>query len=106
MVDEALGRIHKAVLTRSGIPKGRKGEIDATGCLGHPQASVLPPSSEEELHTFVGAIGSKYPILARENVWAAADGLKIRLQQSTNWAIQNRYYNGWHGTTYVNCVFY
>ena len=69
-----------------------------------PLARVAPPSADE-LETYVAAIGNKYPILGDQKVWGAADGLKIRLQQSTNWAIQNRYYNEWQGSTYINSVF-
>ena len=70
----------------------------------NPLASVHPPT-EEELRSYTDAIGSKYPILQEEQVWGAADGLKILLQRSRDWAIQNRYYNGWKGSTFVNSVF-
>ena len=70
----------------------------------HPLAKVSLPSPEE-LQSYIVAIGNKYQVLQRERVWGAADGLKLRLQQSTDWAIQNKYYNGWTGGTYVNSVF-
>ncbi len=68
----------------------------------HPLASIRP-TSEEELQKYVDMIAQKYPIL--HNVWGACDGLKVPLQGSAYWAIQNRYYNGWAKGTYVNSVF-
>ena len=41
----------------------------------------------------------------QHKVWGAADGLKIHLQQPKNYLIQNRFYNGWKGGTFVNSVF-
>jgi hypothetical protein len=71
----------------------------------NPLASIRPPSSQEELQKYIDAIGTKYPILQEEKVWGAADGLKVPLQKSRDWTLQNRYYNGWAGGTYVNSVF-
>jgi len=31
--------------------------------------------------------------------------MKLQLQKSRDWLVQNRYYNGWKGTTFVNLVF-
>ena len=70
----------------------------------HPSAKIRPPS-QEELDSYVSAIGAKYPVLEEEKVWGAADGLKIRLQRSSDWSVQNKYYNGWKGATFVNSVF-
>ena len=70
----------------------------------HPLAMISTPT-EDELQSYTDAIGSKYPVLRRHRVWGAADGLKLRLQQSSDWAIQNRFYNGWTGSTYVNSLF-
>ena len=58
----------------------------------HPAAKVQVPS-KEELDAFKNCIGAKYPIL--KDVWGAADGLKLHIEQSTNWSKQNYYYNGW-----------
>ena len=58
-----------------------------------------------EMAEFMLAIGSKYPTLLGKRVWGACDGLKILLEKSTDWQIQNRYYNGWTSDTYVNDVF-
>ena len=38
-------------------------------------------------------------------MWGAADGLKVLIQQSNNWMTQNRFYNGWKDSSYVNGVF-
>ena len=70
----------------------------------HPLAMVREPT-KEELKEYCDAIATKYPILRREKVWGASDGLKLSLQQSSDFFIQNRYYNGWTGGTYVNSVF-
>ena len=69
----------------------------------HPFARISLPT-EEEVNLYILAIGKIYKALANERVWAAADGLKTPLQKSVDWAIQNRYYNGWQGSTYVNSV--
>ena len=34
MLDDKTGRIRQVALTKHGRPKGRKRDIDATGCLG------------------------------------------------------------------------
>eukprot|EP00536_Pseudo-nitzschia_multiseries_P000375 jgi/Psemu1/831/gm1.831_g len=70
----------------------------------HPKAMIRPPT-EEELEEYISAIGAKYPRLKERHVWGAADGLKVKLQQSSNWLIQSRYYNSWVCDTYVNSVF-
>ena len=74
------------------------------GLQYHPSAKISLPSSDD-IEKYVEAIGAKYFALHAHRVWSAMDGLKLRLQKSTDWAIQNRYYNGWGGNTYVNCVF-
>lgn len=70
----------------------------------HPLAKVSLPS-EDELKTYVDAIGTKYPLLKAEKAWAAMDGLKVPIQQSSNWLVQNQFYNGWTCSTYINSVF-
>ena len=67
-------------------------------------AKITDPTTDE-INEYIHAIGTKYPILLEERVWGACDGLKLLLEQSTNWAIQNRFYNGWTSDTYVNSVF-
>ena len=70
----------------------------------HDEASVILPT-QDEVDKYVDAIGQKYETLGEQKVWAAADGLKVPLAKSTKWRVQNQYYNGWTGDTYVNCVF-
>mmetsp|Transcript_15572 Transcript_15572/g.23047 ORF Transcript_15572/g.23047 Transcript_15572/m.23047 type:complete len:284 (-) Transcript_15572:82-933(-) len=70
----------------------------------HPLGKVIPPT-QSEVDSYIKAIGAEYPILERHNVWGAADGLKVHLQKSSNWAIQNQFYNGWVASTYINHVF-
>jgi hypothetical protein len=67
----------------------------------HPQAMVIEPSALEVME-YQAAIEAKYPVL--KGVWAACDGLKLPLQQSTNWGIQSYYYNSWQSSTFVNSV--
>ena len=69
----------------------------------HPQAIVSKPN-KEEVKYYIEAIGAKYPVLKDYKVWAAADGLKVPLQQSTDYFKQNKNYNGWVGSTYINSV--
>eukprot|EP00536_Pseudo-nitzschia_multiseries_P000549 jgi/Psemu1/1239/gm1.1239_g len=68
------------------------------------KALCLPPT-EEELEEYISAIGAKYPRLKERRVWGAANGLKVKIQQSSNWLIQSRYYNSWVCDTYVSSVF-
>ena len=71
----------------------------------NPLAVVRPPT-EAEVGKYSASIAAKYPILQGSNsVWAAMDGLKTPLQQPSDWFVQNRYYNGWGQSTYINSVF-
>jgi transposase-like protein len=70
----------------------------------HPDAKVTPPT-KADIDRYVEAIANQYPLLAEERVWAACDGLKLPLEQSSNWLKQNPFYNGWKSHTYVNSVF-
>jgi hypothetical protein len=70
----------------------------------HPHAKVSLPTTDE-IRVYSAAISAKHPPLLPHNVWAACDGLKVPLQKSANWAIQNQFYNGWKDDTYVNSVF-
>ncbi len=67
-------------------------------------AKVCSPQ-DNEVEAYVAAIAQRYPLAGERRVWAAIDGLKLRLEQSSNYAVQNEYYNGWTGSTYVNSVF-
>jgi hypothetical protein len=66
-----------------------------------PQAKVTLPTGEE-ISDYVQAINNKYPVLT--DVWAACDGLKLKIQASGNYLKQNHYYNGWTHGHYVNSV--
>jgi hypothetical protein len=70
----------------------------------HPHAKVSLPTAQE-VDRYAAAIASRHPPLRPHKVWAAADGLKILLQRSSDWAIQNQHHNGWKDDTYVNSVF-
>ena len=70
----------------------------------HPSAKINP-LSKDDLQRYSNAIAGKYPVLGEEKVWGAADGMKLQLQRSSNWTVQNRYYNGWKGTIFINLVF-
>ena len=52
-----------------------------------PSEQVTEPT-RDELHSYIEAIGLKYPILAEEKVLGATDSLKILLQTSTVYGIQ------------------
>jgi len=52
----------------------------------HPDAIIRPPS-DEEVEAYVAATGRNYEALRTKRVWGAADGLKVKLQHSNNWAI-------------------
>ena len=68
-----------------------------------PAAKVYSPTPAE-VEDYIGAIGAKYPIMGEERVWAACDGLKIRLQHSSHYLKQSHNYNGYTGATYINAV--
>jgi len=69
-----------------------------------PEAKVLPPTNAE-VEEYANAISTKYDVLRPYKVWGAVDGLKLRLQQSGDYHLQNQFYNGWCSNTYINCVF-
>ena len=56
----------------------------------YPSAKIHPPS-EDDLEKYVNAIADKYPILGEEKVWGAADGMKLHLQKSRGWSVQQRH---------------
>jgi len=67
-----------------------------------PNAQANLPS-RKEVCQFQAAVELRHPAL--KGVWACADGLKLRLQQSSDCLIQGRFYNGWTHDHYVSCVF-
>ena len=72
--------------------------------LQNVDVAKCQPPTNEEVDRYVEAISAKYPVLAPFRVWGAVDGLKLRLQQSSNWALQNMYYNAWTEGCYVSSV--
>ena len=65
-------------------------------------AKVIPPTVDK-IRFYQNIIGSKYPLCS--DVYAAADGIKLLIQQSGDEQKQNRFYNGWKHGHYVNCIF-
>ena len=61
--------------------------------------------TEPQIEKYIAAIADRYPICGEERVWCACDGLKLNLAKSTNWAVQNRNFNGWTHGDYINGVF-
>ena len=79
----------------------------ARKCLLHAlsrdvDSKVLIPTISQ-VKFFQEVIGAKYPLCS--DVWAAADGLKLLIQKSTDERKQNMHYNGWKSGHYINCVF-
>ena len=71
--------------------------------LSRDENSQIKLPDEHETRFFCTVIQNKYPNL--NNVWAAADGLKLPIQAPTDFMKQNKFYNGWHHSHNVNCVF-
>ena len=79
----------------------------ARKCLLHAlscdlDSKVLLPTVLKVIF-FQEVIGAKYPLCS--DVWAAADGLKLLIQKSTNELKQNYHYNRWKCSHFINCVF-
>ena len=47
---------------------------------------------DNQNQTYTAAISAKYPILT--DVWGAVDGIKLLLQESRNWIVQNVFFKG------------
>jgi len=47
-------------------------------------------------------VESRHPALV--DVWSTMDGLKVRIEQATNFITQVRFYNGWKCDHYVTSV--
>ena len=52
-------------------------------------------SSEIKIEWYINGVSRRHPLLGREKVYGAMDGLKLCLQQPVDGVIQNTYYNGW-----------
>ncbi len=51
------------------------------------------------------AISSQHPELKYRGVWCSIDGLKLYLEESPNFYVQCKFYNGWTRDHYVTNVF-
>ena len=67
-----------------------------------PNARITVYTVDED-RKYQRAIGEKYHLVGE--VWGAADGLKLRVKQSGNYATQNMFYNGWTHSRFINNVF-
>eukprot|EP00536_Pseudo-nitzschia_multiseries_P002175 jgi/Psemu1/5036/gm1.5036_g len=102
-----INRDTNAIHMRKIATTGRKPEANATCCLvykwlkfsrkvllfvlqKHPKAMVTAPT-EEEVEECI--------------IWAATDGLEVKIKHSMNWLVQSYFYNSWVCDTYVNSVF-
>ena len=69
-----------------------------------PHGEDCPPTPDK-IKDYTKAISARYPALGNKRVWAAADSLKVLLQKSSNWFMQNQLYNGRTANTYIKNVF-
>ncbi len=70
--------------------------------LKSDQLSAVRMPSVAEITTFKQAFEKRHRVL--KHVYSIADGLKLRLEQSGDVIVQNRYYNGWTHDHYVSNV--
>ena len=63
-----------------------------TDLQNHPSAKICALSSDKH-EEYINAIGNNYKNLCRLRVWGAADGLKIQLQGTRDWATQRQFFN-------------
>ena len=70
----------------------------------HPLAAVTT-LSRTEITEYMAAVAKKFPVLEQHKLWGAADGLKLPLERSNKWSVQNRFYNGWTHGMYVSRQF-
>ena len=68
----------------------------------NPDAMVRAPSNEK-IKEYQAAIAKRHPSL--HYVWCTMDGLKLLLEQSGDFIIQSRFYNGWTHDHYVSSIF-
>ena len=71
--------------------------------LSRETRALVRLPNEEEVRFFCHVIANKYPVL--QDVWGAADGLKLTIQSPTDHTKQNKFYNGWHHSNNINSVF-
>jgi hypothetical protein len=65
-------------------------------------ARVALPSPEE-VAEYQAVVETNYPAL--QGVWCVMDGLKIKIEKSSDEETQNAYYNGWLHSHFVGCVY-
>ena len=81
---------------------GQGGLLHSLQC--HPAARVMTRTGTD-VNECVHAVAAKCLLLGEEQAWAAADGSKLPLQQSSHWLKQNVSFNGQLSHTCVNSVF-
>ena len=82
---------------------GQRALLHSPQC--HPAAIVQSPD-DQDIKQCVEAVAVKCLLFGEEQVWAAADGLKLPLlQQSSHWLEQNTSHNGWLSHTCVKSGF-
>jgi hypothetical protein len=67
-----------------------------------PEAKVTPPSNQD-VAFYRHVIGEKYSSCSE--VWGATDGLKLLIEEQTDDAKHNQYFNGWKPSHNINSVF-
>ena len=72
---------------------------------GEPDAKVAMPKCPLKIQSYCDTVRHKYKELGRRKVWCATDGLKLTLQQSPEFLLQGKYYNGWKHDHYITSVF-
>ena len=67
-----------------------------------PLATVTFPN-HDQIYEFASAMALRYPSMF--GMFAFLDGMKIRVEQSSDDDIQNAYYNGWTCSHYISNIF-
>ena len=66
-------------------------------------ASMVRLPDANQVRDMKSTVREKYPTC--HDCIGAADGLKILVESPVNWAVQEKFFNGWKQDHYVNCVF-
>ena len=69
----------------------------------HDNNAQVKDLTKEEVILFQELIEKQYPLM--KDIYGAIDSLKFHIQKSSNYFIQNIYYNGWCHDTYISNVF-
>ena len=70
--------------------------------LKDEEDSKVKIPSLSKIAQYQNAIFQKYPML--DGVWCTMDGLKLNIEESSDFIVQNRFYNGWTHGHYVSSV--